>query len=66
MPFISLLSSILIGWIMKPDWIAEEMELNGTKFKRKRLYNVMICYIMPVIMLVLFLQSTGLLNLLIK
>lgn len=66
MPFISLLSSILIGWIMKPDWIAEEMELNGMKFKRKRLYNVMICYIMPVIMLVLFLQSTGLLNLLIK
>lgn len=66
MPFISLLSSILIGWIMKPDWIAEEMELNGTKFKRKRLYNVMIRYIMPVIMLVLFLQSTGLLNLLIK
>lgn len=66
MPFISLLSSILIGWIMKPDWIAEEMELNGTKFKRKWLYNVMIRYIMPVIMLVLFLQSTGLLNLLIK
>lgn len=66
MPFISLLSSILIGWIMKPDWIAEEMELNETKFKRKWLYNVMIRYIMPVIMLVLFLQSTGLLNLLIK
>ena len=66
MPFISLLSSILIGWIMKPDWIAEEMELNGTKFKRKRLYNVMIRYIMPVIMLILFLQSTGLLNLLTK
>lgn len=66
MPFISLLSSILIGWIIKPDWIAEEMELNGTKFKRKRLYYVMIRYIMPVIMLVLFLQSTGLLNLLIK
>ena len=66
MPFISLLSSILIGWIIKPDWIAEEMELNETKFKKKRLYNVMIRYIMPVIMLVLFLQSTGLLNLIIK
>ena len=66
MPFISLLSSILIGWIIKPDWIAEEMELNGTKFKRKQLYNVMIRYIMPVIMLILFLQSTGLLNMLAK
>ena len=49
MPFISLLSAILIGWIMKPSWIAEEMELNGKKFKRKKLYNVMMRYIMPVI-----------------
>ena len=63
MPFISLLSAILIGWIMKPSWIAEEMELNGKKFKRKKLYNVMMRYIMPVIMMILFLQSTGVLNL---
>ena len=62
MPFIALLSSILIGWIVKPSWIEEEMELNGNKFKRKKLYNVMIRYIMPVIMFILFLQSTGLLN----
>ena len=66
MPFISLLSAILIGWIMKPSWIAEEMELNGSKFKRKKLYNAMIRYIMPVIMLILFLQSTGVLNLILK
>lgn len=66
MPFISLLSAILIGWIMKPSWIAEEMELNGEKFKRKKLYNVMMRYIMPVIMVILFLQSTGVLNLIMK
>ena len=62
MPFIALLSSILIGWIVKPSWIAAEMELNGETFRRKKLYNVMIRYIMPVIMFILFLQSTGLLN----
>lgn len=66
MPFIALLSSIFIGWIMKPDWIAEEMELNQSQFKRKKLYNVMIRYIMPIIMAVLFLQSTGFLNLFVK
>ena len=66
MPFISLMSAILIGWIMKPSWIVEEMELNGGKFRRKKLYNVMIRYIMPIIMLILFLQSTGVLNLFIK
>ena len=66
MPFISLLSAILIGWIMKPSWIAEEMELNGEKFKRKKLYNVMMRYIMPVVMVILFLQSTGVLNMIMK
>lgn len=66
MPFIALLSSVLIGWIMKPSWIAEEMELNGTKFKRKKLYQIMICFVMPVIMTILFLQSTGFLNLFMK
>ena len=66
MPFISLLSAILIGWIMKPSWIADEMELNGEKFSRKKLYNVMIKYIMPSIMIILFLQSTGLLNMFTK
>lgn len=66
MPFIALLSSIFIGWIMKPDWIAEEMELNHNKFRRKKLYNVMIRYIMPIIMVILFLQSTGFLNLFVK
>lgn len=66
MPFIALLSSVFVGWIMKPDWIAEEMELNNSQFKRKKLYNVMIRYIMPIIMAILFLQSTGFLNLFVK
>lgn len=62
MPFIAMLSSILIGWVMKPEWIAEEMERGGKKFGRKRLYVLMIKYLMPPIMLVLFLQSTGILG----
>ena len=62
MPFIALLSSILIGWIMKPSWIIEEMERGGKKFGRKTLYVVIVKYLLPVIMLILFLQSTGILN----
>lgn len=62
MPFIALLSSILIGWVMKPQWIVEEMERGGKKFGRKKLYIVMIQYVMPILMLVLFLQSTGVLS----
>ncbi|MGN0550202.1 MAG: sodium-dependent transporter [Acutalibacteraceae bacterium] len=62
MPFIALLSSIFIGWVMKPSWIIEEMERGGKKFSRKRLYVFMIKYMIPIIMLVLFLQSTGILS----
>lgn len=62
MPLISLLTCILVGWILKPEWIAEEMEGSGHTFRRKKLYTVMIQYVTPVMMAVLFLQSTGLLN----
>ena len=62
MPFISLLSAILIGWLVKPEWITSEMELDGFKMRRKRLYAIMIKFVCPVIMFVLFLQSTGALS----
>lgn len=63
MPFISLLTCIFVGWVIKPRWIMEEMESSGHAFRRKKLYLIMIRYITPVMMAVLFLQSTGLLNL---
>lgn len=62
MPLISVFSTILVGWIVGPKWIAEEMEYPNGKFSRKRLYNVMIKFVAPVIMVILFLQSTGLLD----
>lgn len=59
MPFIALLSAILIGWIKTPDYVIGELERNGETFGRKAIYRVMIRYIAPLMMLVLFLQSTG-------
>lgn len=61
MPLIALLSSILIGWVAGPDFVTQEMERSGRPFRRKRLYRVMIRYAVPVMMLILFLQSTGIL-----
>ena len=62
MPFIALLSTILIGWIKTPDYVIGEMERNGEHFRRKSVYRIMIRYIAPVLMLILFLQSTGILS----
>ncbi len=62
MPFIALLSTLLIGWIVTPDYVIDEIQRSGRNFRRKKLYRVMIRYIAPVMMLVLFLQSTGILR----
>ena len=63
MPLISLLTCILVGWIKQPQWIIDEMEASGHKFSRKKIYIIMIKYIAPIMMFMLFLQSTGLLKL---
>ena len=62
MPLIALLSTVLIGWLMTPDYVIDEMERSGHKFRRKKLYRIMIRYVAPVMMFVLFLQSTGILS----
>ena len=58
--FISLLTSILIGWVIGPKWIIDEVEKNGEHFGRAKLYSVMMRYVVPVVMLILFLASSGL------
>ena len=62
MPLIALLSTILIGWVKTPEFVIEEMERGGRAFHRKKVYVIMIRYIAPVMMLILFLQSTGILQ----
>ena len=62
MPAISLLTCVFVGWVVGPQLIIEEMERTGDRFTRKKLYCFMIRYAAPIIMAVLFLQSTGLLS----
>ena len=66
MPFISLLTSILIGWVVGPQWIVDEVRRNGEPFPRAGLYRGMIRYIVPAVMLILFLTSTGFMSLFTK
>lgn len=59
MPFISLMTCIFVGWVMKPQWIIDEVESSGHRFGRKKLYAVMIRYVAPIMLSVLLLQSLG-------
>ena len=45
-----------------PQFVIEEMERTGDRFTRKKQDSFMIRYAAPLIMAVLFLQSTGLLS----
>lgn len=62
MPLVAIGTCILIGWILKPKTIIDEVEKTGTKFGRRGLYIVMIKYITPVLLLVLLLKSVGILT----
>lgn len=62
MPLISIGTCILIGWVKKPQFIIDEAEKNGEKFGRAKLYAVMMKYIAPVMLFILFLKSIGILN----
>ena len=60
MPLVEIGTCILIGWIVKPKLIVDEVEKTGCKMGRKRLYIVMIKFIAPILLAVLFLKSLGL------
>lgn len=59
MPLVAIGTCILIGWIVKPKTVIDEVEKTGTRMGRKRLYTVMIRFIAPVMLVILFLKSIG-------
>ena len=62
MPVVAIATCILVGWVAKPKTIIDEVTLGGVKFEREKLYVVMVKYITPVLLLILLLQSLGLLK----
>ena len=62
MPIVALLTCIFIGYVIKPKTIIDEVELSG-KFKRKKLFTVVIKYIAPIcivlILITALLQAFG-------
>lgn len=48
MPFIAFFSTILIGWIVTPDYVIDEMERSGDKFRRKKENNYDVYIILTV------------------
>lgn len=60
MPLVAFLTCILIGWVVKPKVIIDEVTQGKFKFQRKTLYIIMIKFVAPIMLLILLLQSIGL------
>ncbi len=52
MPVVALFTAIIIGYIVKPKAIVEEVEVSG-KFRFKKLFVVMIKYVAPICLVVI-------------
>ncbi|MBE5868198.1 MAG: sodium-dependent transporter [Lachnospiraceae bacterium] len=62
MPIVAIGTCILIGWVIKPKTIIDEVEKGGFKFGRRKLYVVMIKFIAPLLLMILLLKSLGILK----
>ena len=56
MPIVAFFTCVFAGYIIKPKAIVDEVESSG-KFKSKKLYTVMIKYIAPVFIIMIFFSS---------
>ena len=59
MPVVAIGTCILVGWIVKPEYIIAEVTKNGEKFGRKGLLVVMVKYVAPVMLFALLLKAIG-------
>ena len=62
MPIISVATCILIGWVVKPSVVINEVTVGGNKFGRKGMYVVMIRFIAPILLMILLLQALGMIR----
>ena len=60
MPIVAIGTCILIGWVVGPDTVVDEATKNGEHFNRRKLYNVMIRFVSPVMLVILFAKALGL------
>ena len=56
MPITAFLTSIFVGYVIKPKAVIDEVELSA-EFKRKRLFTVVIKYIAPICIVLILISS---------
>ena len=59
MPVVAIATCLLVGWVVKPKTIIDEITIGGIGFRREKLYVVMIKFVTPIMLLFLLAQALG-------
>ena len=59
MPIVAIFTCIVAGYVLGTDKVLEEVQINGEKFPRKKIYVVMTKYVSPILLLIILLNSFG-------
>lgn len=57
MPIVALLTCFFAGFILKPKTIIDEVERNGERFGRKKIYGFILKYIAPICLLLILITA---------
>lgn len=63
MPVVAIAACAMVGWVLGPKSIIEEVTRNGERFGREKLYVAMVKIVAPVLLMFLLLQSLGIVKL---
>lgn len=55
MPIVALLTCILIGWVVKPKYVEDEVLVSQERFRARTLLSVMLRFVCPVYMIIILL-----------
>ncbi|MCD8501224.1 MAG: sodium-dependent transporter [Bacillaceae bacterium] len=61
LPFAGLVLSIFLGWVWKPEGVKNEVEKEGNVFPLFSVWSFLIRYVIPVVILIVFIDSIGIL-----
>lgn len=64
MPIVAIATCLLVGWVVKPQTVVDEVTEGGCAFGRRKLYVGMVKVVTPIMLFFLFLQSIGVLRVL--
>ena len=59
MPIVAILTCIFVGFIIRPKAIAAEVKATDGKFKSEKMFNVMIKWIAPLILVAILASSVA-------